>query len=636
MFEPSLNFLSARSGVDWSLDPLMYADKPEGPGEITSQERRDGLQTQKRILGHIIACDGSRATIAASAGDVDGSMQWTVGRMISVNLGSTRTVGFVYHIATSDTSWAKDAGNPIEVKIELVGEVRDTPNGAVFDRGLTVYPHLGAVAHQIRGRDLQAVYDLGGRQAIEIGHLTQDPSISAGVAIDAALSRHFAVVGTTGVGKSTAVSLLLRKTVAAKKDLRVLIFDPHNEFSSAFPDQAHRLDLATLDLPFWMFRLDEFVEVLFRGRVPDSDEVDILRELIPQAKLSYRNGGQATLARRHGDGAGLTADTPIPYRLADITRQLDERIGMLDSKEARPALRALRARIDAAIYDPRYRFMFGSRLIEDTIHEAIGSIFRVPHHGKPITCFSMAGMPSEVVNAVCSVLARLAFDLAMGSEGKLKILVLCEEAHRYMPADPALGFAPVRHALSRIAKEGRKYGCYLGVVTQRPGELDPTILSQCSTVFAMRLANERDQEIIRSAISDSSASTLSFLSSMGQREAIAFGEGVATTMRLKFEQQPESLLPGRHEDLQDSGEEADEADLVRIVERLRETPRAAAAQLPDILAVPRPEPIAPPVYGQPQSIYESPAERLAPSIGREQETTRMPQRRASDFRFGKL
>ena len=149
--------------------------------------------------------------------------------------------------------------------------------------------------------------------------------------------------------------------------------------------------------------------------------------------------------------------------------------------------------------------MFASRLIEDTIHQTIGKIFRVPHEGRPITCFQLAGMPSEVVNSVCSVLARLAFDLALWSNGKLKLLVLCEEAHRYMPADPRLGFAPTRHAMSRIAKEGRKYGCYLGVVTQRPGELDPTVLSQCSTVFAMRLANEHDQDIIRSAIADSSA-----------------------------------------------------------------------------------------------------------------------------------
>src|SRR5690606_31773136 len=124
--------------------------------------------------------------------------------------------------------------------------------------------------------------------------------------------------------------------------------------------------------------------------------------------------------------------------------------------------------------------------------------------GRPITCFELTGMPSEVVNSVCSVLARLAFDHTVNSHGMFTLLVLCEEAHRYMPADPRLGFAPTRHALSRIAKEGRKYGCFRGVVTQRPAELDPTVLSQCSTVFAMRLANENDQEINRSAIADSS------------------------------------------------------------------------------------------------------------------------------------
>jgi uncharacterized protein len=148
-----------------------------------------------------------------------------------------------------------------------------------------------------------------------------------------------------------------------------------------------------------------------------------------------------------------------------------------------------------------------------------------------------------VLNAVVSVLARLAFDLSMWSNGGFEVLVLCEEAHRYVPQDLKLGFTPTRQAISRIAKEGRKYGCYIGVVTQRPGELDPTILSQCSTVFAMRLGNDRDQEIIRASISDSSASQITFLSAIGNREAIAFGEGVATPMRMKFTLQDKTLLP---------------------------------------------------------------------------------------------
>jgi len=545
-------------------------------GEAIVQERRDTIQGEKRILGHVVHCDGARATIAAFADTEEGAVtaHWTVGRMISINLGAARTVGLVYSISKSDLAWSEGAQNAIEVSVELIGEVRDREEHQlpVFDRGITTYPHIGAMAHGIRSRDLQAVYDLAGRHSVKIGQLSQDEGTEARIAIDDTLTRHFAVVGTTGVGKSTAVSLLMRKAIEARPDLRILILDPHNEFAASLSEYSVRVDATTLDLPFWMFRLEEFTEVLFRGRETSPEEVDILRDLIPMAKNLYRNPAGGAFLRRGADA--LTADTPVPYRMADLIKQIDDRIGLLESKGDRPILRSLKTRIESAVADPRYKFMFNSRLIEDTIHETIGNIFRVPHDGRPVTCFEMAGMPSEVVNSVCSVLARLAFDLALWSEGKLRLLVLCEEAHRYMPADPRLGFAPTRHALSRIAKEGRKYGCYLGVVTQRPGELDPTILSQCSTFFAMRLANEHDQAIIRSAIADSSASSLSFLSSMGQREAIAFGEGVATTMRLKFELLEPIHIPGaakRHEEA--PTENGDDIDLINIVERLRNVPK---------------------------------------------------------------
>lgn len=554
----------------------MFVEREASVGEPTSQERRRAEQNDKRILGNVVQCDGARATISAYADDIEGAVTglWTVGKMISINLGTSRTVGLVYEIGKSDRAWSNEGQNPIEVNVELIGEVRDGAEPGdrpIFDRGITTYPHIGAIAHRIRSRDLQAVYDLAGRHSITIGTLSQDEAIDANIAIDDTLARHFAIVGTTGVGKSTAVSLLLRKSIAARPDLRILILDPHNEFAASLPEFCVKVDSKTLDLPFWMFRLEEFAEVLFRGREVVPEEVDVLRDLIPAAKNLYRNPNSGSYVRRGSDA--LTADTPVPYRMVDLIKQIDERMGLLESKNDRPTLKSLKTRIESAASDPRYRFMFNSRLIEDTIHETIGNIFRVPHHGRPVTCFEMAGMPSEVVNSVCSVLARLAFDLALWSEGRLKLLLLCEEAHRYMPADPRLGFAPTRHALSRIAKEGRKYGCYLGVVTQRPGELDPTILSQCSTFFAMRLANEQDQAIIRSAIADSSASTLAFLSSMGQREAIAFGEGVATTMRLKFEKLAQELIPGtaKRDDLESDVD--GDVDLAAIVERLRNVPK---------------------------------------------------------------
>ena len=209
-------------------------------------------------------------------------------------------------------------------------------------------------------------------------------------------------------------------------------------------------------------------------------------------------------------------------------------------------MKALKQRLQALVADPRYRFMFSAPTTLDTMRQTIGHIFRVPKNDRPICVFQLAGLPSEVVNSVASVLCRMAFDLAVSSDGRVQTLVVCEEAHRYIPADATAGFWPTRQAIARIAKEGRKYGVYLAVITQRPGELDPTILSQCSTVFAMRLGNERDQEIIRGAITGASQSTIGFLSSIANREAIAFGEAVPTPMRMMFETIAPEQLPAAH------------------------------------------------------------------------------------------
>ncbi|MGO4402701.1 ATP-binding protein [Bosea sp. RAF48] len=527
-------------------------------------DRRNAGQPPERALGRVIACDGSRATIlsAVSTGNWQASDAWAIGRMVSINLGQSRIVALVYKLHAVEPAWT-DGENPIQVEVEFLGEVLEKSDGSMrFQSGITGYPPIGAVAHRIRAGDLALVHDLGDRKGAEIGHVTQDASIPATVSIQDMLSRHFALVGTTGVGKSSAVSLLLRRAVAARPRLRVLILDPHNEYSVAFPDLALTIDGDALDLPFWMFKQEEFADIVFRGRPALDDEPDILREVIAAARSRYRVPSGQELARDLGSsllkrpldlGVGRSGPEPAPptggvdastpYRLKDAFAVIDEMIGLHEQRWPRPALRSLKVRLESLHADPRYRFMFGRANMYETVAPILGQIFRIPMHGRPITAFQLGGLPGEVVNAVASVLSRLAFDLAMASQGACEVLVLCEEAHRYVPSDQALGFAPTRQAIARIAKEGRKYGAYLGVVTQRPGELDPTILSQCSTVFAMRLANERDQQIIRSAISDASASTINFLSSIGNREAIAFGEGVATTMRMRFAELKPHELP---------------------------------------------------------------------------------------------
>ena len=241
---------------------------------------------------------------------------------------------------------------------------------------------------------------------------------------------------------------------------------------------------------------------------------------------------------------GYTLDTPVPYRLVDLISLIDERMGKLENRSSRIIYHKLLSRIETVRNDPRYAFMFDNANVGgDTMAEVISHLFRLPANGRPMTVMQLAGFPAEVIDSVVSVLCRMAFDFGLWSDGVSPMLFVCEEAHRYASADRNIGFGPTRKAVSRIAKEGRKYGVYLGLVTQRPAELDATIISQCNTLFTMRLANERDQALLRSAVSDAAANLLSFVPSLGTREVLAFGEGVALPTRLRFKEVPAHQLP---------------------------------------------------------------------------------------------
>ena len=536
----------------------------------TIHDRREVIA--ERVIGRLVAVNGSQGVLDCEL-DSEGE-GWSVGHLITIVHGATRVIGVVCDIATGDGRWNAGAPNYARVTIELSGEIIDAAPGVpVFQRGIRSFPSLGAGAHRIRAADLRAIYSFRGGQGVEIGHLTQIESIPATVNVNELISRHFAVMGSTGVGKTTAVAILLRKAVAQKPKLRILILDPHNEYSARFLDIANVIDSDSLELPFWMFRFDEFAEVVFGGRKPHPDERDALLEIIRAAKAKYvaDNAGQTTTSalRRPvaGDSAAHTADSPTPYRIAHAVAVIDEWLGKLDQRFPRSDLRVLKYRLEGLSRDPRYRFMFGKLLAEDDIGRVIAKIFRIPMQGAPITILQMAGLPNEVVNAVVSVLARLAFEVAFWSAGAFEMNVLCEEAHRYIPSDQAQGFGPARQAIGRIAKEGRKYGVSLGVVTQRPSELDPTVLSQCTTMFAMRLANEADKNIIRAAVGASAMSTISFLSSVADREAIAFGEAIATPMRMKFGDY--SPGTGRRDPSSTSSGDTPPIDLRRLVARMR-------------------------------------------------------------------
>jgi DNA helicase HerA-like ATPase len=205
----------------------------------------------------------------------------------------------------------------------------------------------------------------------------------------------------------------------------------------------------------------------------------------------------------------------------------------------------IKTRLDEIKGDPRFGFMFSGVLVADSMRGFLANVFRLPANGKPISVIDVSGVPSEITHVVVSVLARLVFDFAIWSrdEEQKPILLVCEEAHRYIPSTTAGAGQSVRKILERIAKEGRKYGVSLGLITQRPSDLAEGVLSQCGTIVAMRLNNDRDQAFVKAAMPEGSRGFLDSIPALRNRECIICGEGVAIPIRVTLDTLEENLRP---------------------------------------------------------------------------------------------
>ena len=421
------------------------------------------------------------------------------------------------------------------VELELLGEAA-IATGGPFRRGVSVFPGLGEGVYTTSRMDLELVYGHLSNSTVRVGTIHQDRELPVHLAIDALLGKHFAVLGTTGSGKSCATALILHAILKEYPYGHVLLLDPHNEYGHSFGEMAELLSPENLRLPYWLFNFEEILEiVLGHEQQTKGPEFAILSDAITAAKRRYLGKGE--------DGKFITVDTPVPYQMSDLIQIVDDAMGRLDNPEKSVPYLRVKTRLEAVRRDARFSFMFGGVALRDNMKEILSRIFRIPVSGKPITIIDLSAVPSEILNVVVSVLCRMTFDFAVWSDRAIPITLVCEEAHRYAPQDSTLGFEPTKRALSRIAKEGRKYGVSLCVVSQRPSELATDILSQCNTIFALRMSNQKDQEFVRATMRDSARGLLNFLPSLRNAEAIAVGEGVPIPVRLCFDDLPEHARP---------------------------------------------------------------------------------------------
>lgn len=490
------------------------------------------------VVGRVLSTAGKEIVVLLTGtnGDDEGVQ---MGSLVSVRSPHATVYGIVTGLTTRMPATPRDGAELKMAEIGLLGEVADRAVGGNgnFRRGVSRLPSLDARVHVADHDETAIVYALPGRTTICIGSVHQDPSVPARVSVDDLLCKHFAILGTTGSGKSCALAVLLKRILEQNPNGHVLMLDSHGEYARAFEPHAENLTVENFRLPYWLFTFDELTEVLFGAEKADmAAEAICLRDLVVAAKHKFAGSGR--------DASLITVDSPVPYTFGDLTTQLETAMGSLDNRRHLPTYLRLKSTLTALRTDRRFAFMFDVGLtVRDNLAALLGRIFRVPADGKPIAILDLGSVPSEVLNVVVGVVSRLAFDFAFTSRHQIPILLVCDEAHRYAPQSTTSGFELAKRALSRIAKEGRKYGISLAVITQRPSELAANILSQCNTVFAFRTSNERDQDIIRATMSDATAAILSALPFLGNSEAIAIGEGVPVPMRLCFAELSESERP---------------------------------------------------------------------------------------------
>lgn len=501
----------------------------DGNAHLTSSLSEDDLPISGRRLGRVVAANGSQAVIVLDSSDPAASGRGLqIGSLVRIPTAQSVVYALVNGLAIPMPKTLGEAELKM-VEVELLGESLASPTGdlSAFQRGVSMSPGLGDSVFSASADDLVRVYSRPGSATVRVGSIHQEPTLPALVAIDDLLGKHFAVLGTTGAGKSCAIALILRAILSRHGEGHVLLLDLHNEYSPVFGDRAEVLTPETLELPYWLLTFEELVEVIVGPRVPEREpDIAILGECVLAAKRMWGNQKDRS----------VTVDTPVPYRLGDLVKMIDEAVGRLErANDTAPYLR-LKNRLTKLQNDRRYGFMFPGLSVKDNMAAILARLFRIPVEGKPVTIVDLSSVPSEILNVVVSVICRMTFDFALWSDGGMPVLLICEEAHRYVPSDPYQGFEPTKKVLSRIAKEGRKYGVSLGVVSQRPSELSMSILSQCNTIFALRLSSQKDQDFVRGAMAESALGLLDFLPSLRNGEAIVVGEGVSVPVRIAFDE----------------------------------------------------------------------------------------------------
>lgn len=502
--------------------------------------------TQEKEIGYVIEVKGDRAVVELTVDTtvpLDGDYYpGQPGSHVKIPFRDVNIIGTVASVRMLDITPStklgeEPAGETTSKKVADCLLIGTLSHEGKFSRGVAVYPNVGQKVRMVGSEELKDIFSEFVSQGFSFAFLAQAQDQRAFIHVDRFFGRHTAILGTTGSGKSCTVASILQRTIDKYPDTHIIVIDLHGEYATAFPNNTRLIEADQVQLPYWLLNLEEFQDIAVDiTEFTAHNQVTGLRDALLQARQ------KTDQAEGLGLGNAVTVDSPIYFDLEGMLEQIQEWNRQMVEGAKGPRQGPLYGvfdrfliRFDSRINDPRFRFMFAPTSYSNnaSLAQLLREYLSIDT-GKRMTVVDLSGIPFEAVGVVVSVICRVVYEFNFWNPNRTEfpVLMVFEEAHNYIPNRPEAKFSAARSAVERLAKEGRKYGIGITVVSQRPNELSETVISQCNTFIAMRLTNPEDQNYVRRLVPDSLAGLMDVLPSLRTGEALILGDSVVMPTRV--------------------------------------------------------------------------------------------------------
>ncbi len=479
-----------------------------------------------------------------------------IGSYVVIRQGSVQIIAMVTRMTEQESLATPTIETPGEPAARLPFAkrlARLTPIGSInsegfFGRGVGQYPTTGAEVHAIGSEEIGTILGEFRTKGFEVGELTTHPSIRVSLHASNLFGRHLAILGQTGSGKSWTVASLVQKAVAEMPKAHIIILDLHGEYCwkrengnrhYAFTDSIVRhIDARELEIPYWLMTFAELCDLLIEHSEREAtNQTAFFRDCLLEGRQAENANAIPTIGLER-----VTVDTPIFFSLEDLITKVRaknlERVGNRQGPMFGDFDRFL-MRIESKLNDTRYDFLLKPkrRNTSASLSAMLRDFIGLGDPKVPVSVIDLSRVPFDVRPTVAAQIGRLAFEFNYWNPQyrEFPILLMCEEAHAYIPRASESQFAGSRKSMERIAKEGRKYGVGLAIVSQRPHEISETVLAQCGTFVCLRITNPDDQSYVRKLVPESEGDLVSVLAGLGRGEALVLGEAVPLPTRLQFD-----------------------------------------------------------------------------------------------------